>query len=133
MRVQKLLQFPGIGGNLRKYQWADAGGKLLKSLEIDDNPELLELMDWHIKTTMEDRQSRRDRAIEENFIHGNVLAYLSHGYGGLSPKQMAQMRNLCVLFIAMTSEGYSVNWLMDMQAILDKNRCPIVQIEDHPR
>ena len=38
------------------------------------------------------------------------------------------MRNLCVLFIAMTSEGCSVNWLMEVQAILDKNRCPIVQI-----
>ena len=28
----------------------------------------------------------------------------------------------------MTSEGCSVNWLMEVQAILDKNRCPIVQI-----
>jgi hypothetical protein len=55
-----------------------------------------------------------------------VLDYLSHG--GLSPTQIAQMRNLCVLFIAMTSSGNSVNWLMEVQAILDTKRCPIVQI-----
>jgi hypothetical protein len=38
------------------------------------------------------------------------------------------MRNLCILFIAMTSKGSSVNWLMEVQGILDQNRCPIVQI-----
>jgi len=57
-----------------------------------------------------------------------VLTLLSHG--GLSPTQIAQMRNLCVLFIAMTSKGSSVNWLMEVQGLLDKNRCPIVQIID---
>jgi class 3 adenylate cyclase len=101
------------------------GAKLLKSLEWND-PELLDLMNQHITKTMHDRQARRDRAIEEDFIHATVLANLSHG--GLSPTQIAQMRNLCVLFIAMTSKGCSVNWLMEVQAILDRNRCPIVQI-----
>jgi class 3 adenylate cyclase len=101
------------------------GARLLHSLELND-PDLVELMKWHIQKTMADRKARRDHCMEEEFIHDNVLAYLSHG--GLSPTHIAQMRNLCVLFIAMTSKGSSVNWLLEVQAILDKNRCPIVQI-----
>jgi hypothetical protein len=73
-----------------------------------------------------------ERALEENFlhkfIHPKVLGLLSHG--GLTPTQIAQIRNLCVLFIAMTSNSSSVNWLMEVQSILDRNRCPIVQIID---
>lgn len=101
------------------------GEKLLRALTYDDD-HLIELMDWHIEKSVEERWKRRNRAIEEDFIHYSVLANLSHG--GLSPTQIAQMRNLCVLFIAMTSQGDSVNWLLEIQAILDKNRCPIVQI-----
>jgi hypothetical protein len=33
-------------------------------------------------------------------------------------------------FIAMTSNGSPVNWLMEVQHVLDGNRCPIVQIID---
>lgn len=51
-------------------------------------------------------------------------------HGGLSPTQIAQMRNLCVLFIGMVANGSSVNWLTEVQAILDRHRCPIVQIID---
>lgn len=102
-----------------------SGAKLLKSLTYDD-ADLTELMDWHIEKTLQARHGRRNRSIEEDFIHSTVLAHLNHG--GLSPTQIAQMRNLCVLFIAMTSQGSSVNWLMEIQAILDRNRCPIVQI-----
>ena len=40
------------------------------------------------------------------------------------------MRNLCVLFIGMIANGSSVNWLTEVQAILDRHRCPIVQIID---
>ena len=69
-----------------------------------------------------DRLQRRNKRIEEDFIHPSVLRLLV--LGGLSPTQIAQMRNLCVLFIAMTSNGSSVNWLMEVQTILDKNRCP---------
>jgi class 3 adenylate cyclase len=98
---------------------------LLRTLQIDDN-ELLELMDWHVQKCQEQRVARRDRNMEEDFIHSKVLDYLHHG--GTDPTQVAQMRNLCVLFIAMTSQGSSVNWLMEVQAVLDKNRCPIVQI-----
>ena len=84
-------------------------------------------LDEFILTKMTDRQERRVHTdIEEDFIHHSVLAALSHG--GLSPTQIAQMRNLCVLFIGMTSLGSSTNWLMEVQSILDVNRCPIIQI-----
>ena len=92
-------------------------------------------MDDHI-------QKRKERAVQmrqsinetyngtfaEDFIHPCVLDALQHGGGGLSPTQIAQMRELCVLFIAMTSNGDAVNWLVEMQEILDRHRCPIVQI-----
>jgi class 3 adenylate cyclase len=103
------------------------GAKLLRSLSLQDN-ELLELMDWHTNKLIDERLEMRDREIEESFIHRSVLAHLNHG--GLSPTQIAQMRNLCVLFIAMVSTNSSpvVDWLMEVQTILDRNRCPIVQI-----
>ena len=101
------------------------GAKLLHSLDVDD-PDLFCLVRWHISKSIDDRKKLRIMSIEEDFIHSNVLANLSHG--GFSPTQIAQMRNLCVLFIAMTSNGCSMNWLMEVQAILDTKRCPIVQI-----
>jgi len=103
--------------------------KLLLDLRLDQD--IKELMDWH-RTQCQARQEERRRAcsevicFEEDFIHHSVLAALSHG--GLSPTQIAQMRCLCVLFIAMTSQGSSTNWLMEVQSILDVNRCPIIQI-----
>jgi hypothetical protein len=102
------------------------GPKLLTSLHFEGTD--LERIEKHIETTLIDRLMRRDTAVEEEFIHPGVLQLLSHG--GLSPTQIAQMRNLCVLFIAMTSNGSPVNWLMEVQHVLDKNRCPIVQIID---
>lgn len=102
--------------------------KLLLDLHLDD--EIRELMEWHRDQSQQRRDTRRlqcaEAGIEEDFIHHSVLAALSHG--GLSPTQIAQMRNLCVLFIAMTSQGSSTNWLMEVQSILDVNRCPIIQI-----
>jgi class 3 adenylate cyclase len=80
-------------------------------------------LDMHILESLESRQRHRQRSMEEEFMHPTVIKLLSHG--GLSPMQISQMRNLCVLFIAMTSSiGSSVNWLMEVQAILDKHRCP---------
>jgi class 3 adenylate cyclase len=103
-----------------------AGAKLLTSLHLEETD--LDRIEKHIETTLIERLLRRDMAVEEEFIHPGVLALLSHG--GLSPTQIAQMRNLCVLFIAMTSNGSPVNWLMEVQYVLDKMRCPIVQIID---
>ena len=103
------------------------GAKILEELSLDI--ELVEMMDEHIERVKVERAHLRMSCpvdIEEDFIHSNVLEYLSHG--GLSPTQIAQMRELCVLFIAMTTNGDSVNWLMEVQAILDRKRCPIVQI-----
>jgi class 3 adenylate cyclase len=102
------------------------GAMLLTDLILEEN--VILLMEEHISKTMVARLSRRNENIEEDFIHSNVLASLSHG--GSAPTQVAQMRNLCVLFIAMTSKGNSVNWLMEVQAVLDCNQCPIVQIID---
>jgi class 3 adenylate cyclase len=102
------------------------GPKLLTSLHLEEAD--LDRIEKHIETTLIDRLIRRDVAVEEEFIHPGVLQLLNHG--GLSPTQIAQMRNLCVLFIAMTSNGSPVNWLMEVQHVLDKNRCPIVQIID---
>jgi class 3 adenylate cyclase len=102
------------------------GAKLLTALHIEES--MSARMETHIEAAMADRLVRRDMAVEEDFIHPSVLKLLSHG--GLSPTQIAQMRNLCVLFIAMTSNGSPVNWLMEVQGVLDNNRCPIVQIID---
>jgi class 3 adenylate cyclase len=93
---------------------------ILEKLNLDES--ILEMIDMHVMQIMSDRMMMRNTKIEEEFIHPSVLRLLSHG--GLTPTQIAQMRNLCVLFIAMTSHGSSVNWLMEVQAILDKNRCP---------
>ena len=89
---------------------------------------ILEKIDDHATKMLTARLNLRDSDIEEDFIHPNVLKLLSHG--GMSPTQIAQMRNLCVLFIAMVANGSSVNWLTEVQAILDRHRCPIVQIID---
>jgi class 3 adenylate cyclase len=102
------------------------GAKLLTTLALEKS--LSEEMNIHIDNTLSDRMLRRSKEVEEDFIHPTVLRLLSHG--GLSPTQIAQMRNLCVLFIAMTSQGSSVNWLMEVQGVLDTTRCPIVQIID---
>ena len=100
--------------------------KILTGLTLE--PDDLEAMELHTESILADRMLRRNKKIEEDFIHPSVLRFLSHG--GMSPTQIAQMRNLCVLFIAMTSNGSSVNWLMEVQGVLDRNRCPIVQIID---
>jgi class 3 adenylate cyclase len=100
--------------------------KILTHLNVDDAWHLQ--LEDHIERGLMERLALRNQSIEEDFIHPAVLRLLSHG--GLSPTHIAQMRNLCVLFIAMTSNGSSVNWLMEVQAILDRNRCPIVQILD---
>jgi class 3 adenylate cyclase len=103
-----------------------AGAKLLTAVHVEESMTLRK--EAHICETMGDRMGRRDKEVEEDFLHPSVLKLLSHG--GLSPTQIAQMRNLCVLFIAMTSNGSPVNWLMEVQTVLDHNRCPIVQIID---
>ena len=100
--------------------------KLLTGLDM--TKEESEMIENFVEQSVSERMIRRNKKIEEDFIHPSVIKLLSHG--GLSPTQIAQMRSLCVLFIAMTSNGSSVNWLMEVQAILDKNRCPIVQIID---
>lgn len=102
------------------------GGVLLTDLDVDDHLE--EAMDQHVLDSKKEREARRISGSEEDFIHPNVLRLLR--YGGLSPTQIAQMRNLCVLFIGMTSNGNSVNWLMEVQGVLDRYRCPIIQIID---
>ena len=102
------------------------GIKILESLVVEDAVEAV--LEEHIENLVADRLTARTASIEEEFINHNVLRLLSHG--GLSPTQIAQMRQLCVLFIAMTSQGSSVNWLSEVQEILDQWRCPIVQIID---
>ncbi|CAB9511982.1 cyclase type 10 [Seminavis robusta] len=102
------------------------GAMLLSDLELDNM--LLEAMDQHILDSKAARSLKRIKGSEEDFIHPNVLRLLK--YGGLSPTNIAQMRNLCVLFIGMTSSGNSVNWLMEVQGVLDRYRCPIIQIID---
>jgi hypothetical protein len=94
--------------------------KLLTNISLD-NP-TLQAMESHLEHVASDRLVRRNKQIEEGFIHPTVLRLFV--LGGKSPTQIAQMRNLCVLFIAMTSNGNVVNWLIEVQTILDKNRCP---------
>jgi hypothetical protein len=40
-------------------------------------------------------------------------------------RHKSQNANLCVLFIAMTSKGNGLNWLMEVQAVLDFNLYPL--------
>jgi class 3 adenylate cyclase len=94
--------------------------KLLTKVNIDNATN--QVIESHLRQVLSERKLRRNKRIEEDFIHPSVLRLLLHS--GLSPTQIAQMRNLCVLFIAMTSQGNSVNWLIEVQTILDKNRCP---------
>ena len=78
--------------------------KLLKKIDIDHAT--TQRIGLHLDQVLNDRLLRRRKRIEEDFIHPSVLRLLM--LGGLSPTQIAQMRNLCVLFIAMTSHGSSV-------------------------
>ena len=95
--------------------------KLLSTLNHDQD--ITNAMNDHISQVTFDQQCKRIKFLEEEFIHPNVIKLLSHS--GLSPTQISQMRNLCILFIAMTSSfGSTVNWLMEVQTILDKHRCP---------
>lgn len=109
-------------GDLGAYKKLDDMNTCLLLTKLELNDEIINKMEIHLEQVLSDRLFRRNQKIEEEFIHPSVLRLLSHG--GLSPTQIAQMRNLCVLFIAMTSNGSSVNWLMEVQSILDKNRCP---------
>lgn len=99
---------------------AASGCQLLTALDLDDAS--LESLEKHLKQLTSIRLESRNKGVEEGFIHPKVIRLLCHG--GRSPTQISQIRNLCVLFIAMTSNGSSVNWLMEVQTILDKNRCP---------
>jgi class 3 adenylate cyclase len=95
--------------------------KILTEVRVDKN--LTKAISLNIAKTKNRQDQKRIKSFEEEFIHPNVVKLLSHG--GLSPTQISQMRNLCVLFIAMTSNfGNTVNWLMEVQTILDKHRCP---------
>lgn len=125
--VQILMTASRGGASFRDVEEASfAGGQILTQLDLDSS--LLKTMDLHVQQLKTARAAVRDKAVEEEFIHPKVIHLLSHS--GQSPSQISQIRNLCVLFIAMTSNGSSVNWLMEVQSILDKNRCPIVQIID---
>jgi class 3 adenylate cyclase len=116
---ESCLQYIGDFGSYRKVD-DTSSCLLLTAFNLDDVT--VDRMEGHLEQVLSDRLLRRNQKIEEDFIHPSVIRLLSHG--GLSPTQIAQMRNLCVLFIAMTSNGSSVNWLMEVQSILDKNRCP---------
>lgn len=102
------------------------GYQILTDLTLEET--LLETIDRHVSQAQSARKAMRDTNVEEEFLHPKVIRLLR--YGGLSPTQISQMRNLCVLFIAMTSNGSSVNWLMEVQSILDTNRCPSELSED---
>lgn len=113
----KYLNELGVYEDVENY---DGQAKLLTNLNLDDHHK--QVIEDHIHNMIGDRLFLRGKHMEEYFIHPCVLNFLSHG--GLSPTQIAQIRNLCVLFIAMTSKGSSVNWLMEVQSVLDLHRCP---------
>lgn len=98
-------------------------GKLLVQLEFDEATE--KMVDEHISTLRANRRKLRVPQLEEEFINPAVLDQLQHG-----GTHIAQMRNLCVLFISKTSSGNSANWLMEVYDVLGRHRCPIVQIID---
>jgi len=83
---------------------------------IESDPTVAEVRESYLETLLTERLQVRDGQIEEGFIHPRVVRQLSHG--GMSPTQIAQMRSLCVLFIAMTSSGSAVNWLMVKKIVI---------------
>jgi hypothetical protein len=110
-----------LGSKAKCAKIVEGGGYfILEDLAIDHDT--TERMVAHAENSTNERWNRRNRSIEEDFIHPSVLTLLGHS--GRNPNQIAQMRNLCILFIAKTSSGSSVNWLMEVQTILDKRRCP---------
>lgn len=115
--VAKLL---GERGRYRNVD-GEENCKILTELVLEESLEA-ELHAHIVESVSARAAKRRKNNIEKDFIHPSVIRLLNHG--GLSPTQISQMRNLCVLFIAMTSNGSSVNWLMEVQTVLDKNRCP---------
>ena len=106
------------------FERTDESGMAFQILTaLNHDQDITEAINEHIGKNMFDQQCKRIKFLEEEFIHPNVIKLLSHS--GLSPTQISQMRNLCILFIAMTSSfGSTVNWLMEVQTILDKHRCP---------
>lgn len=90
--------------------------------EYSVSSDVLDEVDSRVEELLMDRMVRRAETIEEDFIHPSVVRLLGHG--GLSPTQIAQMRNLCVLFIAKTANSSSVNWLKEISSVLDSQRCP---------
>ena len=95
---------------------------------IDFPKDIMDNLRTHMEKLEIERTRYRHDQIEEDFIHPSILQLLLHS--GNKSTQIAQMRNLCVFFIAMTSNGNAVNWLMEVQSTLDARRCPIVQIID---
>lgn len=93
---------------------------IVERYKVDESA--MEEIETRVEQTLADRMMQRGQMIEEDFIHPSVLKLLGHG--GLCPTQIAQMRNLCVLFIAKTSSGSSVNWLKEIASVLDSQRCP---------
>ena len=48
---------------------------------------------------------------------------------GFKPNHLAEMRQLCVLFIYKTETSINTgDWFLEVFGILDRNRCPIVQV-----
>lgn len=122
----KCVEYIGSRGTYGKVPGCTANHQLLTSIQLE--PSLLDKMDSYIEKRLSEKLTRRDTHIEESFIHPSILRLLSHG--GRSPTHIAQMRNLCILFVAMTSNASWINWLMEVQQVLDRNRCPIIQIID---
>lgn len=113
---QAVLDFPG--------DEPEETPQLLLDLQV--TPTAQAAVESFVEETMVDRVDLRDRIMEEDFIHPAVVDLLSHG--GSSPTQIAQMRDLVVLFIAQTSHGSPKNWLIEVQGILDRNQCPLLQV-----
>lgn len=87
---------------------APADAALLQAIFLTDAL-AKQQQDYIIKLQAKRQQARATASagssciLEEDFIHPSVLASLNHSSGTGGPTHIAQMRNLCVLFIAMTS------------------------------
>lgn len=123
---EQCMEIIGCEGTFRRVDNECQDAFILEHIEIDDEAE--NMLDEHVNNLIQDRKDSRISAVEEDFIPPGVINLLTHS--GPCPTQLAQMRNLCVLFIAMTSSGNPVNWLMEVQCILDTHRCPMIQIID---
>jgi class 3 adenylate cyclase len=107
---------------------AEVGDQLsLEPTKVSGVHKLLEVLDFTRIDVDPPSFHRRLPSVESWFVHPLIAKRL---HFGIKATHLAEMRHLCVLFIAKTGQTHVADWFHEMQEELDLHRCPIVQIID---